>query len=387
MYILIAPNAFKNSLSASAVAQAIAAGFERSGLACTCECFPVGDGGDGTAQLLIQKRAGQKIPVEVHGPLGRKISASFGLIDEGRTAVIEMADASGLRLLRAEELNPLRATSFGTGELIQAALEQGVREIILGVGGSATVDGATGILQALGARFLDASGKDLSPLPQALTRLEALDLTGLDPRLVQCKLTVLCDVENPLLGEHGAAAVFGPQKGATPAAVQMLEGALGKLSAVLGRQTGRQIATIPRGGAAGGVAAALHGFLNAELAKGIDYFLDMTGFDIALGKADLVVTGEGSIDDQTLHGKAPHGVALRAKAKSIPVVAFAGQVPREIGAPLQESFDVLLPIGASPGGIQEAMKYTAQDLERTALQFGNALALSIRFVPGDSGMP
>jgi len=376
MHILVAPNAFKNSLSASDAAQAISRGFQRSRLDCACECFPVGDGGDGTATLLVEKCEGRTIAVEVQNPLGRKISASFGLIDEDRTAVIEMAAASGLRLLRPEEFDPLHATSFGTGELIKAALDQGASNVVLAIGGSATVDGGGGVLQALGVRFLDAVGNDLLGVPASLVDLHAVDLSGLDPRLSQCALTVLCDVENPLLGEQGAAQVFGPQKGATPEAIGKLEIALTKLSDIFRRKMGKEMATNKRGGAAGGVAAGLHACLNAKLVNGIEYFLDATHFDAALRKADLVVTGEGSIDEQTLQGKGPVGVALRAQAKNIPVIGLAGAVPLQPNPSLQRYFDVLLPIGAGPVEAETALRHTAADLERTAMELGNLLAIN-----------
>ena len=326
MHILIAPNAFKNSLNATAAAEAIRQGLQRSRLKCTCECFPVGDGGDGTATLLIQKCVGTIVPAEVRDPLGRKIRAGFGLIDRGRTAVIEMADASGLRLLRRGEYDPLRANTFGTGELIQRALNKGVNKIIIGIGGSATVDGGTGILRALGVRFLGANGEILSSLPADLPRLESINVSGLDQRIPRCALTVLCDVENPLLGEAGAAKVFGPQKGATGPVIEKLEAALTKLRDVVRRQTGHDLAAVKRGGAAGGVAAGLQALLNAKLVNGIDHFLDVTAFDEALQKADLVITGEGRMDEQTLRGKGPFGVALRAKKKNISVIGLGGRV-------------------------------------------------------------
>jgi glycerate kinase len=374
VHILIAPNAFKNSLDATAAAEAIREGLNQSKLKCTCECFPVGDGGDGTATLLIQKCGGTIVPAEVHDPLGRKIRAAFGLIDNGETAVIEMADASGLRLLRCDEFDPLHATTFGTGELIKCALDKGVNKIIIGIGGSATVDGATGILQALGIRFLDAGGKILSNLPEELADLESIDLSGLDQRISRCALIVLCDVENSLLGEQGAAKVFGPQKGATGPVIKKLEATLAKLCDVVFRQTGKDLAAIKHGGAAGGVAAGLRGFLNATLVKGIDHFLEITGFDASLQKADLVITGEGSIDEQTMRGKGPFGVALRAKEKNIPVIGLAGRVALQSDAPLRQYFVQLLAIGLASVEPDKAMQNTASDLQRTAMELGNRLA-------------
>jgi len=375
VHILIAPNAFKNSLDATAAAEAIREGLSQSKLKCTCECFPVGDGGDGTATLLIQKCGGTIVPAEVHDPLGRKIRSKFGLIDNANTAVIEMADASGLRLLRCDEFDPLHATTFGTGELIKCALDKGVNEIIIGIGGSATVDGGTGILQALGIRFLDASGKSLSNLPGDLAGLESIDLSGLDQRISRCGLTVLCDVENSLLGESGAAKVFGPQKGATGPVIKKLETGLAKLRDVMFRQTGKDLAAIKHGGAAGGVAAGLQGLLNAKLVNGIDYFLDVTDFEDALRRANLVITGEGRLDEQTMRGKGPFGVALRARGKNVPVIGLAGRVALEADAPLRQYFVQLLAIGHTSVELDKALQNTAKDLRRTAMELGNRLAV------------
>ncbi|MEO6315522.1 MAG: glycerate kinase [Chitinophagaceae bacterium] len=377
MYILIAPNAFKNSLSAEAAAQAIKTGFVQSRLDCDCECFPIGDGGDGTAALIIQKCAGKFIKTSVHDPLGKNIDSSFGLIDNGKTAVIEMANASGLRLLQQQELNPLGATSFGTGQEIKIALDQGANKIIICMGGSATVDGGCGILQALGIRFLDVSGKDLAGLPRNLINLSSIDLTGLDKRILQAVVIVLCDVDNLLLGENGAAAMFGPQKGADGEAVVQLDAALARFAAVTLQQTGKDMAAIKYGGTAGGASAGLFAFLNAALVNGITHFLTLTGFDAALQKANLVITGEGSIDDQTLQGKGPFGVAYRAKLKNLPVIGLAGKIPLEKSEALQQYFDVLLAIGHQPSNLEAALAETEQNLVRTAAALGNTLALYV----------
>jgi glycerate kinase len=277
--------------------------------------------------------------------------------------------------LHPEELQPLRANTFGTGELIKAALDHGARDIVLGAGGSATVDGATGLLRALGVRFLGGTGEPLVNLPEELINLEVIDLSELDRRLTDCSITVMCDVGNPLLGEHGAAKVFGPQKGAACADVELLEEGLTRLSEILRRQTSQDVGKIAHGGAAGGTAAGLRAVLNAKLVNGIEYFLDTTGFDAALQGADVVISGEGRIDEQTLQGKAPYGVALRAKAKAIPVIALAGGVPLEASASLRQYFDVMLPIGQRPTTVAEALQHCAQNLQRTALELGNTMAL------------
>src|SRR6185312_8780254 len=375
MHILIAPNAFKNSLTADKVAEAIRYGLQQSRLQCTTECFPIGDGGNGTAALIIKKKNGRRIVADAHDPLGRKNKYIFGLIEEGRTAVIEMADAAGLQFLEPAELNPLETSSYGCGELIRAALDAGVRNIILGMGGSATVDGGTGILRALGIRFLNREGKPLPENPEQLAELGSVDITGMDKRILAVELTILCDVKNPLLGEKGAAAVFGPQKGATKQGVEKLEAALSVFRNITLKQTGKDMASVPSGGTAGGAAAGLYAFLNASLVSGIDHFLQMTGFDKALAKADLLITGEGSIDEQTLEGKAPFGVASRAREKNLPVIGLAGKVPLEKNKALEQYFDVLMPIGNEPEGLPVAMKNTAENLIRTSREIGNLLAM------------
>ena len=375
MHILIAPNAFKNSLDAGAVAVAIAKGLQQSRLTCTTESFPIGDGGDGTGELIIQKCNGFFAKAEVNDPLGKKVDASYGFIDEGTTAVIEMAAASGLRLLRGDELDPLHASSYGTGQLIKQALDKGVRKIILCVGGSATVDGGAGILQALGIRFLDEKGNELTGLPENLVHLATVDISGLNARIHQCECTILCDVANTLLGGKGAASIFGPQKGASEKQVLQLEAALTQFRQIAFQTTGIDMAGIVHGGAAGGVVAGLYAFLGAHPVNGIDHFLDITGFDKALQKAAIIITGEGCIDLQTLEGKGPYGVAIRAKKKKIPVIALAGKVPLHHHAELNACFDLLLAIGHEPADVQAAMLCTAENLTRTAMQLGNLLSI------------
>ena len=372
--ILIAPNAFKNSLSAADASTAIAKGFLQSKLNCTCTCFPVADGGDGTANLIIEKFNGKLITVKVSDPFGREISASFGLIDNGKTAVIEMADASGLRLLNATELNPLKASTYGTGEMITYALNEGVDHIIIGMGGSATVDGGTGILQALGVRFIDANGNDLIELPENLSQLYTFDLSKIDQRIFACAITILCDVDNYLLGPLGSATVFGPQKGATAESVIKLEASLNTLRNIVLKDTGKDIGLIKYGGAAGGAAAGLNAILNAALVPGAAYFLKLAGFEENLLKADIVITGEGSIDEQTLQGKVPFAVAEMAKNNGLPVIGLAGKIPLDNNEQLAKYFDMLLAINSGPTDVNEAMKNTSADLTRVSTQIGNLLA-------------
>jgi glycerate kinase len=374
MHILISPNAFKNSLDAENAAYAIREGLMQSNLPSTFELFPIGDGGDGTADLIIRQQKGMVVTTEVQNPLGNNIKSTFGLIDSQKTAVIEMANASGVRLLKQPELDPLRATSFGTGQQIRIALDKGVKIIIIGMGGSATVDGGTGILQALGIRFLNDQGERLLN-PESLVNLSTIDVSGLDKRIFNCEIVIICDVDNSLLGEEGAAAIFGPQKGATPEGVVKLEASLKRLSEVTLQQTGKDISGIKYGGTAGGAAAGLYAFLNAKLVNGIDYYLQLTEFDKALGIADLVITGEGSIDRQTLKGKGPFGVANKTKLKGVPVVALAGKVPLIKDLELQKYFDVLLSIGDGSFDMNTAMATASENLTRTSREVGNLLAL------------
>jgi glycerate 2-kinase len=374
MQILIAPNAFKNCLSAPEVAEAIELGLSRSKLDCTCECFPIADGGDGTASLIIEKFNGRRIEKDVKGPLGCTISSSFGLIDNGRIAVIEMADASGIKLLQKNELDPLHSTTFGTGELIRFALDEGVKRIIIGLGGSATVDGGVGIVKALGGRFLNSIDKELSNLPESLVDLDKIDLSGFDQRIRDCEIIILCDVDNKLLGEKGAAAVFGPQKGANHKDVLQLEASLTRLREVALKERGRDMGQVKHGGAAGGSAAGLNVFLDSKLVNGADYFLRLTGFEESVKKADLVITGEGSIDEQTLNGKGPFTVAQMAKKYNLEVIGLAGKVPVKENKALRQYFDVLMAIGNEPRDLSEAMKLTKENLIRTAKEIGNLIA-------------
>jgi glycerate kinase len=376
MQIIIAPNSFKNSLDATACADAIQQGFLQSKLNCTCYCFPVGDGGDGTAALLMNKWNAKKITVKVHDPLQRFINACFGFVEKDSTAIIEMADASGIKLLKKDELNPLHATSFGTGELMLHALNKKAKKIILCIGGSATVDGACGILQALGFKFLGNDKKELNDLPAELIHLSSIDNTKVDKRIYDCEIVILCDVNNFLLGEDGAAKVFGPQKGATPDDVAKLEMCLQQFRNISLQQTGTDMNLLKHGGAAGGVAAGLSVWLNAKLVNGIEYFLNATHFNDALKNADILITGEGSIDEQTLQGKAPFGVAKRAKEKNIPVIGLAGKIPLQQNEELNKWFDVLVSIN-NETDLEKSMRHTKENLTRTAKMLGDLIALKI----------
>lgn len=375
MRILIAPNSFKNSLDANEVAAAIREGLEQSSLEVTCELFPVADGGDGTAPLLMQHLHARAVALTVQGPKAEEVQATYGWLPTTQTAVIEMAAASGLRLLPVAERDPLHCSSNGTGELMLDALNRGATSILLCIGGSATVDGGSGILQALGYRFLDKNDNELLFMPERLQKLATIDDSKAHVRLRECSILILCDVKNRLLGEQGAARVFGPQKGADKEGVEKLEAALQQFRDVVLKQFGKDMAAYEHGGAAGGTAAGLAAVLDAELRNGTDEFLEMTNFDKALQNADLVITGEGSLDEQTLHGKAPFGVAVRAGALKIPVVGLAGRVPMHQEAVMEPYFDAIFPIGNEPSELEEAFRNTRVNLVRTANQLGNLLAL------------
>ncbi len=318
--VLIASDKFKGSLTAAQVGEHVAAGLRAAVPGLPVEVLPVADGGDGTVDAAVA--AGfRRCAATVTGPLGEPVTASYAM--RGATAVIEMAEASGLRLLPPGVFAPLTATTYGTGELLRAALDAGARTVVLGVGGSATTDGGAGMLAALGARFLDADGVPVGPGGAALARLATADLSGLDARLAATRIVLASDVDNPLCGPTGAAAVYGPQKGASAADIATLDRALARYAEVLGAS---DLARAPGAGAAGGIGfGALFG-LKASFRPGVDVLFELTGFQGALERADLVITGEGALDRQTLHGKAPAGVAQAARARGIEVAAVCGRL-------------------------------------------------------------
>jgi glycerate kinase len=340
MRVVIAPDKFKGSLTAAEAAKIIEAGLRRARPDVDTVLLPVADGGDGTLAAILAGGS-ERVEAQVSGPTGEPVNAAFALTgDDG--AMVEMAEASGLRRLPGGRVVPRDATTYGTGELILAALDRGVRRLLLGIGGSATTDGGTGMAAALGVRFLDALGKDLPPGGAALMRLARIDVSELDPRIAKTSVTVACDVDNPLTGPHGAAAVYGPQKGAAGDDVLLLDSALRRYARVLREDLGLDVAEVPGAGAAGGLGAGAIAFLGATLRPGIELVLETVGFDAAVAGADLVITGEGSLDAQSLRGKAPHGVAKAATAHGVPIIALAGQVtvpePRLRAAGIEEAY-------------------------------------------------
>ncbi|EJG0601558.1 glycerate kinase [Cronobacter sakazakii] len=364
--IVIAPDSFKESLSAMDVAKAIEAGFREIYPQANYVCVPMADGGEGTVEAMVAATGGQIITTPVTAPLGNKVDGFFGLLGDGETAVVEMAAASGLHLVPTAQRDPRITTSYGTGELILAALERGVKAIIIGIGGSATNDGGAGMMQALGARFLDGEGRELAPGGAALARLERLDLSALDPRLAQVNVTAACDVDNPLCGEKGASAVFGPQKGATLAMVTELDAALRRFGEQLEAATGKAIISAPGAGAAGGMGAALLGMLNAELRPGIEIVIESLGLAQAVRDADLVITGEGRLDSQSIHGKTPVGVARVAKQFQRPVVAIAGSLTPDYQIVHEHGIDAAFSVIDRIVTLQEALDDAERNLRVTA---------------------
>lgn len=321
-HVLVASDKFKGSLTATEVTRHVAIGLRRAVPGVEVTKLPIADGGEGTVDAAVS--AGfRRVPVRATGPTGEPVDTCYA--ERDGTAVVELADVSGLARLPGGRRDPLRASSFGTGELVRAALDAGCERVILGIGGSACTDGGAGLVAALGGVLLDAAGRELPPGGAALRHLAHLDLAGLDPRLREVELVVACDVDNPLLGPSGAAAVYGPQKGAGAADVAVLEAGLARWAETVTAATGTDHAATPGAGAAGGVGFAAVAVLGASLRPGISLLLDVVGFASAVAKADLVVTGEGSLDEQTLRGKAPVGVALAAKRAGVPVVAVAGR--------------------------------------------------------------
>jgi glycerate kinase len=384
--ILVAPDSFGGALDSVAVARAITAGWLRARPEDTVVQAPMADGGEGTLAAVAAALGDRAIrrTVAAHDALGRPISADYLLLDDGRVAFVEMAAASGLTELTVEERTPASArlaSTRGTGELLRSALDAGVSRVILGLGGSATNDGGSGMLAALGARFLDLAGGELKPGGAALAELIVIDPSGLDPRLARVEFVVASDVTNPLTGPAGAAATYGPQKGADPAAVADLDAALGIYGAAIEAATGRQVAELPGAGAAGGTGAALLGFTNATLQPGIEVVAEMAGLDVALGEADLLITGEGRADEQTLAGKAAMGVALHAGKRGIPAVLLCGTLGPGSEALEQSSlFELIQPVADRPMTLAEAMADTDRLLmnaaERLARSVGIGLTLA-----------
>lgn len=363
--IVIAIDSFKESLTSLQVARALEEGLQRFSPSFHITIIPMADGGEGTVQSLVDAKKGYLQSVMVQDPLGREIEAFYGIIGDNKTAVIEMAAASGLPLLKEKERDPLVTSTYGTGQLIKDALDAGCRNFLLGIGGSATNDGGVGMFQALGGRALDEKGEDLGWGGEELLRISRLDWKGLDPRIGESTFQVACDVENPLLGKRGATQVYGPQKGALPEQMEILEQALTRFAQVVEADLGKEIRELPGAGAAGGLGAGLMAFTGAVLRPGIQLVVEMTGLKEELQDAHLVITGEGRLDGQTLAGKVPVGVAQAAKEFGLPVIAVVGTLCQEGLAVYQAGIDAVLSIIDRPMSLEQALRDTHSMLIQT----------------------
>jgi glycerate 2-kinase len=366
--IVVAPQSFKGSLSALDVSQAIAQGIRHVIPNAEIVLLPMADGGEGTVRAMVEATHGRILTAEVNGPLGGKVNAEWGILGDEKSAVIEMAAASGITLVAREKLNPLIATTFGTGELIKTALDADCRRLIIGIGGSATNDGGAGMAQALGVRFLDKNGNQLPWGGEGLVELSHIDVSGLDPRLATCQITAASDVTNPLVGKSGASWVYGPQKGASEQDCRKLDKALENYATVIKKDLGIDVKDLPGAGAAGGLGAGLVAFLGAKLRSGIEIISEAVNLKGQLQGADLVITGEGRIDGQTLFGKAVSGVASRAKALNVPVVAITGEVTGDYEECLRQGIDAILSITPGPINLKQAMDNADTFIANTAEQ-------------------
>ncbi|MCY4527846.1 MAG: glycerate kinase [Chloroflexi bacterium] len=373
MKVVIAPQSFKGSISALDAAKAMDEGVRRVVSDVETVLVPVADGGDGTLETLVEATGGAIRSVTVTDPIGRPVTAEWGALGDGGTAMIEMARTSGLALLSLDERDPLGTTTYGLGEVIGEALDAGFRSFIVGIGGSATNDAGAGMAQALGVRLLDETGNDLPPGGAALADLRRIDTSGLDKRAVEAQFSVACDVSNPLTGPEGASAVYGPQKGATPDIVTQLDAALKNFSKVVERDIETSINDVPGSGAAGGLGGGMMAFLGGSLRAGVDIVLDQVGLDEKLEGADLVITGEGQVDFQTVYSKAPIGVAWRAKERGIPVVAVSGSLGQGFGDVHAEGIDAVSSIVCAPMTLEEAST-------RGGELIADAVAEAIRFM-------
>lgn len=377
MKFIFAPDSFKGTLTSLQVTELIAKAAGKIFPEVQTVPVPIADGGEGTLDILISQMNGEYIRQTVKDALGREICSGFGKLDES-TAVIEMAKASGLPLLKKEERNPLLASSYGTGQLIRSALDQGFRRIYIALGGSATNDGGMGALAALGVRFLDGGGRELPPSGGNLIHIRAIDSSGLHPDIHGCKFTLICDVKNPLVGKNGATHVFGGQKGATASMLEELERGMLQYASVVEREFAADIRNIPGGGAAGGIGAALHFFLGAEIKPGIETILDMLHFDELLDGADLVITGEGRLDGQSVYGKVLSGVGRRCREKNIPAVALVGAIGENASDIYEYGIDAVFTAVSSVVDEEEIQKSAAQMLENAAERMFRFIKVGMR---------
>lgn len=368
MQIVIAPDSFKECLTATQVSLAISDGIKRIVPEAEITCIPVADGGEGTVEALVTATGGKIISVRSVDALNRPIQSFFGILGDGKTAVIEMAAASGIELLAPEERNPLITTTFGTGLLIKAALDAGFSQIIIGIGGSATNDGGAGMAQALGIKFQDKNGNPIGLGGGSLGELFTIDDSEVHPKLQNTKITVACDVRNPLVGTSGATYIYGPQKGATPEKLEILESNLIRYSEILQQKLKINVSEIPGAGAAGGLGAGLMAFCKAELVPGFELISKLTNLEKHIGQASLVFTAEGKIDSQTAFGKTISGIAQLAKKYQVPVIALAGTVTDDLTELYNQGVTSIFAIGNQPMSLEESKARAAELLANTAAQ-------------------
>lgn len=377
MKIVIAPDSYKESLSALEVATAIEQGFREIFPDAHYVKLPVADGGEGTVEAMVAATQGGIIKVRVTGPLGENAEGFYGLSGDEQSAFIEMAAASGLEMVAPSLRNPLKTTSWGTGELIRHALDAGVKHIIIGIGGSATNDGGAGMVQALGAKLLDAEDNPIGMGGGELEKLARIDISGLDTRLANCRIEVACDVTNPLTGKEGASAVFGPQKGATPEMIARLDDSLAHYAKIIARDLDIDVLNLEGGGAAGGMGAALYAFCGAELRQGIEIVTDALHLDNHVADADLVITGEGRIDSQTIHGKVPVGVAKVAKRYNKPVIGIAGSLTADVGVVHEHGIDAVFSVIYTVCTLEEALKNAEENVRMAARNIAAVLKIGM----------
>ena len=377
MKIVIAPDSYKESLSALEVATAIEQGFREIFPDAHYVKLPVADGGEGTVEAMVAATQGGIIKVRVTGPLGENAEGFYGLSGDEQSAFIEMAAASGLEMVAPSLRNPLKTTSWGTGELIRHALDAGVKHIIIGIGGSATNDGGAGMVQALGAKLLDAEDNPIGMGGGELEKLARIDISELDTRLASCRIEVACDVTNPLTGKEGASAVFGPQKGATPEMIARLDDSLAHYAKIIARDLDIDVLNLEGGGAAGGMGAALYAFCGAELRQGIEIVTDALHLDNHVADADLVITGEGRIDSQTIHGKVPVGVAKVAKRYNKPVIGIAGSLTADVGVVHEHGIDAVFSVIYTVCTLEEALKNAEENVRMAARNIAAVLKMGM----------
>jgi len=368
--ILIAPDSFKESLTSIEVADYLKEGFKKADKNFEITKLPLADGGEGTVKSLVAATDGKIMKKEVTDPLGNKVEAIYGILGDGKTGVIEMATASGLPLVPKDKRNPLKTTTYGTGELIKAALDQGCTKLIIGIGGSATNDCGVGMAQALGGKFLDEDGKQIGYGGQYLKDIEKIDLSQLDSRIAETEIEVACDVDNPLYGKNGAAYIYGPQKGASKDQVKELDQGLKHIAEIIKDDLGKEVNEIPGAGAAGGLGAGLSAFLDAKLRPGIKIVMEASKLREKMKKVDLVVTGEGKIDGQTASGKTPVGVSRIAKKEELPVIAVAGTIGEDAEKVYDEGIDFLYSVIDKPMTLKEAIDNADELLIKTGYNLG-----------------